>query len=110
MRKAIISMGQWGQRHWIQLIIIMSILMMIFLCAVMMSWLVGYWANALYGMHFELSSCWSGISVVITGMAGIVALAGACWTKYHTDSKFNSPLHAPPVRTIVNSKEGGNAK
>lgn len=110
MKKNIMAMGQWGQKHWLELIIIMSIVMMIFLCAVMMSWLVGYWANALYGMHFELSSCWSGISVVITGMAGIVALAGACWTKYHTDSKFNSPLHAPPVRTIVNSKEGGNAK
>lgn len=109
MKKNIMAMGQWGQKHWLELIIIMSIVMMIFLCAVMMSWLVGYWANALYGMHFELSSCWSGISVVITGMAGIVALAGACWTKYHTDSKFNSPSGIPPVVNRIIDK-GENIK
>ena len=106
MKNKIISLGQWGQKHWLQLIIIMSIVMMIFLCLVMLSWLVGYWANALYGMRFELSSCWSGISVVVTGMAGVAALAGACWTKYHTDSKFNSPVGAMPksgnMANIVN--------
>lgn len=109
MKNKITALGQWGQKHWLQLIIIMSIVMMIFLCAVMVSWLVGYWANALYGMCFELSSCWSGISVVVTGMAGIVALAGACWTKYHTDSKFNSPSGIPPVVNRIIDK-GGNIK
>lgn len=78
-----------------------------FLCTVMVSWLVGFWANALLGMHFELASCWSGISVVVTGMAGIVALAGACWTKYHTDSKFNTPMGQPPkiqatIQNVIN--------
>ena len=106
MKNKIITLGRWGQKHWLQLIIIMSIVMMIFLCAVMVSWLVGYWANALYGMRFELSSCWS---VVVTGMAGIVALAGACWTKYHTDSKFNSPSGIPPVVNRIIDK-GGNVK
>lgn len=109
MKNEITALGQWGQKHWLQLIIIMSIVMMIFLCAVMVSWLIGYWANALYGMRFELSSCWSGISVVVTGMAGIVALAGACWTKYHTDSKFNSPSGIPPVVNRIIDK-GGNIK
>lgn len=109
MKNKITALGQWGQKHWLQLIIIMSIVMMIFLCAVMVSWMVGYWANALYGMRFELSSCWSGISVVVTGMAGIVALAGACWTKYHTDSKFNSPSGIPPVVNRIIDK-GGNIK
>lgn len=109
MKNKITALGQWGQKHWLQLIIIMSIVMMIFLCAVMVSWMVGYWANALYSMRFELSSCWSGISVVVTGMAGIVALAGACWTKYHTDSKFNSPSGIPPVVNRIIDK-GGNIK
>lgn len=109
MKNKITALGQWGQKHWLQLIIIMSIVMMIFLCVVMVSWLVGYWANALCGMRFELSSCWSGISVVVTGMAGIVALAGACWTKYHTDSKFNSPSGIPPVVNRIIDK-GGNIK
>ena len=42
MKRTIVSLGQWGQKHWLQLIIIMSILMMIFLCLVLFSWLFGY--------------------------------------------------------------------
>lgn len=103
MKNKIIDIGKWGQRNWLPLIIIMSICMMIFLCLVMASWLVGYWANAMYGMKFELSSCWSGISVVVTGMAGVAALAGACWTKYHTDSKFNSTQGVPPRPAPLNT-------
>lgn len=30
MKNKIVVLGQWGQKHWLQLIIIMSILMMIF--------------------------------------------------------------------------------
>lgn len=109
MKEKIIQLGRWGQHNWLPLIIILSCIMMVFLVAVMVSWLVGYWANALYGMHFELSSCWSGIGVVVTGLAGVVALAGACWTKYHTDSKFNTPAGLPPVVSRIVDK-GGNAK
>lgn len=106
MKSKIIALGTWGQQHWLPLIIILSCIMMIFLVAVMISWLVGYWCNALKGTHFELASCWSGISVVVTGMAGVASLAGACWTKYHTDSKFNTPAGLPP---ILKNSRGGNA-
>lgn len=64
MKEKIIQLGQWGQKHWLQLIIIMSILMMIFLFLVLFSWLFGYWSNALRGTHFELMSCWSGVTAV----------------------------------------------
>lgn len=107
MKDKIIALGTWGQQNWLPLIIILSCIMMAFLVAVMVSWLVGYWCNALKGTHFELASCWSGISVVVTGMAGVASLAGACWTKYHTDSKFNSTAGLPP---IVKQDRGGNAK
>lgn len=42
MKNKIVVLGQWGQKHWLQLIVIMSILMMIFLCLVLFSWLFGY--------------------------------------------------------------------
>lgn len=48
------------------------------------------------GTKFELGSCWQGISVVVAGLGGIVALAKACWTKYGMDSKFNSVAGTHP--------------
>ena len=96
MKKRIVALGQWGQKHWLQLIIIMSILMMIFLCLVLFSWLIGYWANALYGMHFELSSCLAGIGASITGLGGVIGLGKACWTKYGYDSRYNTPAGTMP--------------
>lgn len=98
MKNKIVAIGQWGQKHWLQLIIIMSILMMIFLCLVLFSWLFGYWSNALRGTHFELMSCWSGVTAVIGGIATVVGLGKACWTKYGYDSRFNSARYAMPVQ------------
>lgn len=97
MKNQIISLGQWGQKHWLQLIVIMSVVMMIFLCLVLFSWLFGYWSNALCGTHFELMSCWSGVTAVGSGIAAIVGLAKAAWTKYGYDSRFNSARYMPPV-------------
>lgn len=71
MKNRIIQLGEWGQQNWLPLVIILSCIMMVFLVAVMVSWLVGYWCNALKGTHFELASCWSGISVVVTGRASV---------------------------------------
>lgn len=96
MKNKIVALGQWGQKHWLQLIIIMSILMMIFLFLVLFSWL--YWSNALRGTHFELMSCWSGVTAVIGGIATVVGLGKACWTKYGYDSRFNSARYAMPAQ------------
>lgn len=97
MKKKIIALGQWGQKHWLQLIVIMSIVMMIFLFLVLFSWLFGYWSNALRGTHFELMSCWSGVTAVGGGIATIVGLAKAAWTKYGYDSRFNSARYTMPA-------------
>lgn len=99
MKKKIIALGQWGQKHWLQLIILMSIVMMIFLFMVLFSWLFGYWSNALRGTHFELMSCWSGVTAVGGGIATIVGLAKAAWTKYGYDIRFNSARYAMPAQS-----------
>ena len=97
MKKKIIALGQWGQKHWLQLIVIMGVVMMTFLVLVLASWLIGYWANALLGTRFELTSCWSGVAAVASGMATIVGLSKACWTKLSIDSQYNSPIGRPPT-------------
>ena len=96
MKNKIVALGQWGQKHWLQLIIIMSIVMMIFLFLVLFSWLFGYWSNALRGTHFELMSCWSGVTAVAGGIATVVGLGKACWTKYGYDSRYNTPAGTMP--------------
>jgi hypothetical protein len=99
MKEKLISFCNWAQANWLALIILMVVLMLLFLCLVLMSWLIGYWANALYGTRFELNSCWTGVGVVVTGLGGVAALAKTAWTKYGADSQFNS-LQGNPVNFI----------
>ena len=91
MKKRILKFAEWAQANWLALVIFMVILMLLFVCAIMFSWLFGYWSNALRGTKFDLNSCWSGITVVITGLGGVAALAKAAWTKYNADSQYNTP-------------------
>lgn len=52
-------------------------------------WTIGYFANALYGYHFELQSCWGGFTAI--GGAGTLAAV-----KYVMDSWKNSPEGEAP--------------
>lgn len=90
IKKAIVSFSKWSQKNWLALIIFAITSMLFFVSLIAFSWLFGYWSNALYGTRFELNSCWQGITAVVAGMGGIAALAKAAWTKYKTDSEFNS--------------------
>lgn len=69
--------------HWLELLIIA-------LLCVLILWAVGYIANGLFGTHFELQSCWAGLSTV--GSAGFLA-----FVKYLVDSSpWNTAKgHAP---------------
>ncbi|WP_101913350.1 hypothetical protein [Megasphaera vaginalis (ex Bordigoni et al. 2020)] len=104
MKSRIIKFGKWAERNWLPLIIIIACVMMIFLCLVLISWLYGYWSNALLGTRFEITSCWQGVTAVITGLAGIVGLAKAAWTKYGYDSRFNSAKCTMPIPAMAKEK------
>ena len=93
MKDKIVRFSRWAQKNWLALVIFLSVLMMVFLCAVMFSWLYGYWSNALRGTHFELASCWTGITVVGTGIAGIVGM----------DSRYNSEQGKPYISNIASA-------
>jgi hypothetical protein len=104
IKKAVLSFSHWAQDNWLALVIFLLALMMSFLFIVMFSWTFGYWANALYGKKFELGSCWQGITVVITGLGGVTALAKAAWTKYGMDSQYNSMTgERPYIRNVPKS-------
>ncbi|SHL00570.1 hypothetical protein SAMN05216582_13115 [Selenomonas ruminantium] len=59
-------------------------------------WAVGYVCNAVYGMHFELQSCWGGFQAI--GGAGTLAAV-----KYIMDSWKNSPVGENPIATLKNA-------
>ena len=59
-------------------------------------WAVGYVCNAVYGMKFELQSCWGGFQAI--GGAGTLAAV-----KYIMDSWKNSPAGENPVVTLKNA-------
>lgn len=71
---------------------LLMMFLMFFLALVMISWLIGYWANGLYGTKFEIGSCWQGLAGIVTGLGGLAALAA----KYYMDSKFNSKVGEMP--------------
>lgn len=97
MRDKVQQFGQWAESHWLALVIIMVTCMLGFLLLVLLSWLIGYWTNAIYHTSFELESCWSGVAAIGTGLGSVAALATAAWAKYHTDSKYNSGDGNPPT-------------
>ncbi|EFD93876.1 hypothetical protein HMPREF0889_0273 [Megasphaera lornae] len=97
MRDKVQQFGQWAESHWLALVIIMVTCMLMFLLLVLLSWLIGYWTNAIYHTSFELESCWSGVAAIGTGLGSVAALATAAWAKYHTDSKYNSDDGNPPT-------------
>lgn len=90
MKTKFLAFCNWAQANWLALVIFLTIVWMLFLCAVSFSWLYGYWSNGLYGTKFEIASCWTGISAILAGFGAILGLASAAWAKYHTDSKFNT--------------------
>lgn len=109
MKKQLLSFASWSERHWIQIVILALLLMLVFLCLVFVSWLIGYWGKALLGINFDLSSCWQGVGTVGTGLGLVAALAKAAWTKYSTDSRFNSPMGLPIHKEETRNDAGGTS-
>lgn len=76
---------KWLQTHC-ALLCIMSGAAMTFI--VFASWIVGYYGNALYGLHFDTGSCWTGMSAVAVSGVGIL--------KWINDSINNSQKYDLP--------------
>ena len=97
MRDKVQQFGQWRESHRPAWGVSMDTWMLGVPLMILLSWLIGYWANAIYHMSFELESCWSGVAAIGTGLGSVAALATTAWAKYHTDSKYNSDDGNPPI-------------
>lgn len=69
---------------------------------VLFSWTFGYWSNGLYGTHFQIDSCWQGISACGIGLVGLM--------KWLVDSTKNSPkgefpITGKPICPLIQRKE-----
>lgn len=95
MKDKFLRFTTWAQKEWLAIVIFMVMIALFFLCVVLASWVLGYWLKALYGYNFELNSCWQGVSAVGAALGLIAALAKAAWTKYSTDSQYNSAAGRP---------------
>jgi hypothetical protein len=98
MKQKFLNAMNWAEEHWLSVVILMVLFLFFMLLLILLSWLYGYWSNGLKGTKFDIASCWSGVTVVISGATGVAALAGAAWSKYSTDSKFNSPTGSFPIK------------
>ena len=61
----------------------------VFTLFVLVSWGIGYYANALYGYHFQIESCWQGLSAIAISLVGFF--------KWLIDSWKNSDAGKLPV-------------
>lgn len=95
MKEKFLQFTSWAQKEWLAIVIFMTVVTLFFLCLVLLSWIAGYWLKALYGLPFELNSCWQGVTAVGAALGLIAALAKAAWSKYATDSQYNSQPGAP---------------
>jgi hypothetical protein len=75
---------QFIHDYWMGVVFCMIISLFLF-------WIAGYIGNGLFGCHFDLQSCWVGLSTV--GGAGFTALS-----KYLIDSSLNSPKGHEPTK------------
>lgn len=114
-RQEVTSLALWFQKNWTVLVFLFAALYTLMLFIVFLCWMLGYWLNALAGFHFELSSCWQGVALVLSGY-GTVFIAGySAWKKqegdnkrYDIDSTKNSQAGTMPAIGIANTPHGEN--
>jgi len=92
---------EWLHKKWIAVLhgffdfihnFILEIILLAFI-GLGICWGIGYFCNALYGMKFELASCWAGFSAI--GGAGVLAAV-----KYCTDSFKNTEEGTAPMQGL----------
>ncbi len=99
IKSAILSLADWSKAHLEKLIILIGVLIMSFILFVLLSWAVGFYANGLFGLRFDLGSVWQGLGACVAAITGLLTLAGVNLAKHYVDSKFNSQQGEKPKRT-----------
>jgi len=103
MKEKFIRFAQWSQKNWLSIVTVLTLVESLFLCLVLISWLIGYYCNALLDTKFDLQSCLSGVTIIGASFISTIGLAGAGWVKRKEDvkeyairSEFNSIVGIEP--------------
>ncbi len=109
IKSAVLSLALWSKKHLSELITLIGILICCFVLFVLVSWGVGYYANGLLGLKFDLGSIWQGLGACVAAIGSLLTMAGMNLGRQYIDSKFNSPPGEMGVRIedLVIVGEGG---
>ena len=93
-----LELADFFDRNWLSLTVLCGTSFILFIGVILVSWLIGFWCNALYNTKFDLNACGSIINVSIAGLGSLITTAGAGWAKFHTNSKYNTELGSTKER------------
>nr|DAV69309.1 MAG TPA: hypothetical protein [Caudoviricetes sp.] len=96
IKNAVLGLAMWSKKHLSELITLIGILICCFVLFVLISWGVGYYANGLFGLKFDLGSIWQGLGACVAAIGSLLTMAGVNLGRQYIDSKFNSPLGERP--------------
>lgn len=91
IKNAVLGLAMWSKKHLSELITLIGILICCFVLFVLISWGVGYYANGLLGLKFDLGSIWQGLGACVAAIGSLLTMAGMNLGRQYIDSKFNSP-------------------
>lgn len=96
IKDKLLGIADWVRRNVYTCAALMAIAWGLFFMCVGASWLIGFWLNGLFGMHFELASCWQGLLGVVGAIPSLYGLIKQALGKYRIDSELNSEKGEKP--------------
>lgn len=97
LKRNILKLGRWCEANHLTLIFLCGAYILGFIGIWSVSLLFGYWANALWAMHFELNAGYTFMGTIATAAVSVFGIAWTANSKYKTDSELNSPQGKKPT-------------
>ena len=90
LKRRFVSTTTWIRSHYDLCVISAGAMLLLWLFLLMLSFLIGFWANGLFGTRFEINACITGIGAIATGVGTLWVTAKGVMDKYRIDSELNS--------------------
>lgn len=96
IKKRFVSTTTWIRSHYDLCVISAGAMLLMWLFLLMLSFLIGFWSNGLFGTRFEIGACITGIGAIATGVGTLWVTAKGVMDKYRIDSELNSKQGEKP--------------
>ena len=96
IKKRFVSTTTWMRSHYDLCVISAGAMLLMWLFLLMLSFLIGFWSNGLFGTRFEIGACITGIGAIATGVGTLWVTAKGVMDKYRIDSELNSKQGEKP--------------